>query len=279
MPFNSKSNKASSPLVKIQDVPDIPTIGTAVEGAEEALVAFTPASTGGRAYQYRALSTPDGIEAVGTASPILVPGLTAGTSYTFQVRGETNLGATTGYSSASNAVVPFQPSAYDLLETQVLSSDAASITFTSLNSTYGSTYKHLQIRGVAKTNRNEGSGLFATLQYRFNSDSGTNYAGHALSGNGTSVSSGAGTSLTQLEVPTAGFQAVEYSAFVIDILDAFSTSKNTTVRALAGRTQSALIQLVSGLWINTAAVDSISFFDSAATNIESNTRISIYGVK
>ena len=105
MATNTKTNRASSPRIKIQDVPDVPTIGTAVEGEEEATVAFTPAVTGGPASVFRATSTPGDIESTGKLSPIVVSGLTAGTSYTFKVRAE-GQGAVTPYSSSSNSVTP-----------------------------------------------------------------------------------------------------------------------------------------------------------------------------
>ena len=280
MPFNSKSNKASSPLVKIQDVPDVPTIGTAVTGPEEALVAFTPAITGGKAALYRALSTPGSIEGVGATSPILVTGLEAGTSYTFQVRGETNLGATTGYSSASNAVVPEAGGAYDLLETQVLGTSASSVTFTGLGSY--SDYKHLQLRAVTKTTRNGGN---SQIKLTFNSDTAANYARHGLyvaylpvltgpTSYGITGQSGWGFGSNGTDWPN------DFNAAVIDILDFANSNKYTTLRALQGLASTeGRIELTSGLWNNTAPVTSIDLTDAYGDNIDVGSRFSLYGVK
>lgn len=272
--------KANSPLVKIQDVPDVPTIGTATAGVEEALVAFTPAVTGGRAYQYRALSTPDGIEAVGSASPILVPGLTGGTSYTFQVRGESNTGASTGYSSASNAVVPEElvTSSFDLLETQVLTSSAASVTFSSL-STYAADYQHLQLRIVSK---NVGSTGYGGGFIRFNSDTGANYSSHLLRGNGSAVSSGASINATSMAMLLVRDSSADvYQPAVFDVLDPFDTSKNTTIRGLLGvpSTSGTFIELMSGSFRNTAALTSITFLPEGGLNLGSGSRFSLYGIR
>ena len=91
--------------------PGAPTIGTATGGNAQASVTFTaPASTGGSAItSYTVTSSPGGITASGASSPIVVTGLTNGTSYTFTVHATT---FTTGpASAASNSVTPVAYSA------------------------------------------------------------------------------------------------------------------------------------------------------------------------
>jgi hypothetical protein len=70
-------------------------------------VAFTaPASNGGSAITgYTVTSSPGGITATGTSSPIVVTGLTNGTAYTFTVTA-TNAIGTSAASAASNSVTP-----------------------------------------------------------------------------------------------------------------------------------------------------------------------------
>lgn len=89
-------------------LPGAPTIGTAtVTGPTTVSVAFSaPASNGGAAItSYQVVSSPGGITAAGSSSPILVSGLTTGQAYTFVVRAINSAG--TGASSApSNSVVP-----------------------------------------------------------------------------------------------------------------------------------------------------------------------------
>jgi hypothetical protein len=72
-----------------------------------ASVSFTaPVNDGGSAITgYTVTSTPDNITATGTASPIVVTGLTNGTSYTFTVHA-TNAAGDGPESVASNAVTP-----------------------------------------------------------------------------------------------------------------------------------------------------------------------------
>jgi len=88
--------------------PGAPTIGTATAGSESASITFTaptnlgvPATITG----YTATSSPGGITGTGTASPILVSGLSNGTAYTFTVTAS-NASGTGPASAASNSVTP-----------------------------------------------------------------------------------------------------------------------------------------------------------------------------
>ncbi|MHB1056908.1 MAG: putative Ig domain-containing protein [Rhodanobacter sp.] len=87
--------------------PGAPTGASATAGDSQASVSFTaPASDGGSPINsYTVTSSPGGLTASGTASPITVAGLTNGTSYTFTVTA-TNTAGTGGPSAPSNAVTP-----------------------------------------------------------------------------------------------------------------------------------------------------------------------------
>ena len=93
-------------------VPGAPTIGTATSStATTASVTFTaPANLGVPAVitGYTVTSSPGGITATGTSSPITVTGLTTGVAYTFTVTA-TNATGTGPASAASNSVTPTVP--------------------------------------------------------------------------------------------------------------------------------------------------------------------------
>lgn len=77
---------------------------TAVANAgATATVSFTPLSSTPTVTSYRAISTPGGLTATGTGSPLTVTGLTAATAYTFTVRA-TNIVGDGPESAASNSV-------------------------------------------------------------------------------------------------------------------------------------------------------------------------------
>lgn len=173
----------------------------------------------------------------------------------------------------------FIPNAYEWLESVILTGTQATFSFSNLNSTYGSTYQHLQLRGTMRTNR--ASQPFDTILFRYNSDAGT-YANHRLRGDGSSVTSTSASPDTRNfigdAVPASTSTANIFGAFVLDILDPFETTKNTTYRLLYGvNAGSQVIDLSSGVWVNSAAITSIEF--DAIGDFIAGTRVSLYGLR
>ena len=169
--------------------------------------------------------------------------------------------------------------AYDLLETQALTSSASSVTFTGLGSY--SDYKHLQIRyTIQYINGTTGT---TAMNLQFNNDTGSNYAKHQLTGNGSTVTSGATTSSSNIQLSDAGTRPSEtsFGAGVIDILDFSSSAKNTTIKALYGAITPSedYVYLTSGLWNSTSAVTSIKHFSVSGFSFATGSRFSLYGIK
>ena len=180
------------------------------------------------------------------------------------------------------AAAGFRPSAagsFDLLETTVLTGSQAAVEFTNLTSKYASTYQHLQLRA---TLRNTQSANGNAVEYRINGDTGANYSWHWLLGNGSQVESGAGSNqnyIFEYSTVASDEAANAYSAIIVDILDPFETSKNTTTRTFAGRSTSRNhVSLSSGSWRNTASVTSYLLKPSNG-NWATGSRFSLYGLK
>jgi large repetitive protein len=89
-------------------IPQPVTIGTATAtgAAGTVTVAFTANGTGGKTVTYTATSSPGGIVASSSGSPITVTGLTNGTAYTFTVVAS-NANGSAAASAASNAATPY----------------------------------------------------------------------------------------------------------------------------------------------------------------------------
>ena len=163
---------------------------------------------------------------------------------------------------------------YELIQTQILTSSQPSITFSNLGN-FSSTYKHLQIRSASLVN----SGVnLATL--RFNGDTGSNYVAHYLEGNGSSVNANWSTTTTSIYYGFWGVGSTTSAhGAVVDILDAYSTSKNKTIRSLNGihTASGPLSTIYSGLWMNTASTTSLTI--TSPSNFLIGSRFSLYGIR
>jgi hypothetical protein len=165
--------------------------------------------------------------------------------------------------------------------TTVGSGGTSTITFSSIPSTY----KNLQIRLFAQTNRSSASGDYITL--RFNSDSGTNYNGHFLGGNGTTAVAGVqgNANVMYVERISCSTQTNIFGAIVMDILDYGSTNKNKVARWLGGYdvngdAATTNMQLASGLWLNSAnAITSITLNTGVGTAFTQYSSFALYGIK
>lgn len=165
--------------------------------------------------------------------------------------------------------LPSGGNALTLISTQILTSTATSIDFTSIPGTY----KHLQLRVAARDNGGAGSILM-----RFNSDTASNYSYHYLATNGSTLTSyGNSTTYMQTTLYYWGVNATFPTAQVHDILDYASTSKYKTLRTLSGQagTSANELSLSSGSWRNTAAITSITLLGST---FKVGDRFSLYGV-
>lgn len=72
-----------------------------------------------------------------------------------------------------------------------------------------------------------------------------------------------------------------FGAGVLDVLDYSNVYKFKTSRSLAGADMNGSGEVVfgSGLWMNTAAITSVTLTPTNGTNFVTNTRISLYGIK
>jgi hypothetical protein len=184
-----------------------------------------------------------------------------------------------GQFAASTAAAPDFGVMFPIGMVQVGSGGSSSISFTSIPSTY----KHLQIRAISKTNYT--GGQFDAIKMRFNSDTGSNYRGHNVYGFGASAAA------QSQNVETFSYVAYNaatssntnmFAALVLDILDYTSTTKNKTVRYLQGADFNGAGGIVFGsdLWFATpAAINTIDFTPGDGTAFSQYSQFALYGVK
>jgi hypothetical protein len=175
----------------------------------------------------------------------------------------------TASSISGHLIAPDNGVMFPLGMVQVGSVGSANITFSSIPSTY----THLQLRGIWKLS---GGG---NLKIQFNSDTGANYKCHFLYGDGSTAQSSV-TSVSP-NAMSLGYQAAStFEASVCDILDYANTNKYTTIRSLDGNDRNGAgdIEFDSGVWLNTAAVTSITLTAQSGT-ISEYSSLALYGIK
>jgi len=176
----------------------------------------------------------------------------------------------------SGGAAPIAATSYESIATGSGNGSSGNITFSSIPSTF----KHLQIRFIAKDTYSGSAGP-SNMRLQFNSDSTeANYYYHYLRGNGSSASASAGNSNAFNGSITDSYDDANLMGVgVIDILDYASTSKYKTVRILNGvdYNGSGNVQLYSMLWNNTGAISTLNFYN--ATGWATKTQFALYGIK
>jgi hypothetical protein len=164
--------------------------------------------------------------------------------------------------------------AFEAIASTKLTVDTATVTFSSIPSTY----EHLQLRvfGIAV-------GAASTSGFiRFNNQSTTgNYWEHEFGGNGTTKLSGGSQSNKITVGRVAGDSYLTTGGVIItDILDYASGNKYKTVRSLSGWDANGAgeVYLRSGSGVfGTAAINRIDFF--LDSNMKAGTVVSLYGLR
>ena len=215
-----------------------------------------------------------------TTSPLSLTGLTAG-SYTFYLKATNALGDSTAGTVSGTVLTP---TSFESIATVTGDGSSATITFSSIPSTY----KSLQIRMLVRDTGT--SGNFGVPAIRLNGDTGANYSCHDLVGTGSAVSSSGVASRTYMDnagtriIPDSSSANLYMGVAIIDITDYASTSKNKTVRWTVGADTNASygvsrLGLDSGAWYSTSAVNSVSVLLTTGNAWTTTSKFALYGVK
>jgi hypothetical protein len=166
--------------------------------------------------------------------------------------------------------------------TTVGAGGVAEIDFTSIPSTF----KHLQVRALVRTNR--ASTRDALYIYLNNTRTTTSYTTHNLNGDG---GGGGGTSAGYSSTSGVGAQSglllgnsvasQTFSVFVMDILNYADTNKNTTIRMLGGWDSNGFgdVFLNSNAFLSNDAVNRIGFDPTNGTGFIEYSSFALYGIK
>jgi hypothetical protein len=169
---------------------------------------------------------------------------------------------------------------YDSLATVTVgATSVASIEFAGIPSGY----KHLQIRGIARTANAVTYGGLRLQVGNGSADTASNYSTHDLTGDGATATAGATANNTNIfigSIASASLASNIFGTSVIDILDYADTNKYKTVRTLAGvdGNGSGFSRLFSGSWRSTSAINTIKIF-STSGNFVQYSSFALYGIK
>ena len=166
---------------------------------------------------------------------------------------------------------------YEPIATTTLGSAQSSVTFSSL----GSYTDIVLICSVQSASSGD-----ARINIRFNSDSGSNYSGTFLYGDGSAAGSGRDTNRTSIDgtgvtVPASG---TSFAPYIYQIMNYGNSSTYKTVLCRGNNTEAQTGQQIwtaasVSLWRSTSAITSIYIFDLTGKNFNTGSTFTLYGIK
>lgn len=171
---------------------------------------------------------------------------------------------------AGNAA--FIPSSYDSIATTTVGAGgAATVTFSSIPSTY----QHLQVRFLARSNRASSldiAGIYINSLVYYSQ-------AHLINADGSTAVSNNTTGLTL--IPAASASSNVFGAAVVDVLDYTNSNKNRVARSLNGfdNNGSGNVAFGSALWTTTNAISSLTVYPANGTAFTQYSSFALYGIK
>lgn len=159
---------------------------------------------------------------------------------------------------------------YEAIATQTLGSDTASITFSSIASTW------TDIRLIAAVIP---QGSDPTFALRFNGDTGSNYSYTDIRGSGSSASSTRNSNLTYLYLEGVTNPTGTPSLYDVNL---FGYAGSTYKTILSRKNNENYVTALAGLWRSTSAINEIQFSAdrfNAAGRLGAGSVFTLYGIK
>ena len=162
-------------------------------------------------------------------------------------------------------------STYTPIATTTADGTSNTVTFSSI----AGTYTDLVLIGGNVNSASAGNTPFI----RFNSDSGTNYSGTILEGNGTSAQSGRRTNNSN-GVPIGGTFVGSNSTAYNFIVSIMNYANTTTYKTTLARYNNSAAETEAdvGLWRSTAAITSLTIRTDGGANWSSGSTFTLYGI-
>jgi hypothetical protein len=158
---------------------------------------------------------------------------------------------------------------FEAIATQTLGSAAASVTFSSIPSTYTDLVLIITPQSSSGT---------TSVDIQFNGDTGTNYSLTFLYGDGTSAASGRASNNA---VANGGTAVATANTLLINTVQIQNYSNTTTYKSLLTRANNTVGNVLTSIsmWRNTAAINSVLLKLATGANFTTGSTFSLYGVK
>jgi hypothetical protein len=160
------------------------------------------------------------------------------------------------------------PSTYEPIATQTLGSAAASVTFSSI----ASTYTDLIVVAAPL------AGSAEEFVMQFNGDTASNYSATILWGSGSTAGSVRVSNQTYAYLNYYGSVSTTQSTQIFNIMNYANTTTNKTIIGRANRADSG-VDAVAALWRSTAAITSVAIKLKNGSNFSIGSTFTLYGVK
>jgi hypothetical protein len=169
------------------------------------------------------------------------------------------------------------PSTYTLISSNVLSTTAASVTFSAIPSTYTDLVLSISARS-------DYAGANDQIKLQLNTDTSTNYSMTRLYGDGANAASTANSnqSPTFLGYFSGGGSTSNTFGSTSIYLPSYAVSQNKPISVhsvMETNATTAFMNVTASLWRNTAAVNQIVMTTLNAANFVSGSSFYLYGIK
>ena len=165
---------------------------------------------------------------------------------------------------------------YTLISSSTVATNTASVTFSSIPSTY----TDLVIRCSNRT----ASGGVETLNIQLNGDTATNYSSTNVKGSGTAASNSRTTSDTSATMYTSDWSSDTANTFSNGeiYIPSYTVAQNKPIGTFGveeNNAAAAFITASASLWRSTAAVTSITLIYTGGNNHLAGSSFYLYGIK
>jgi hypothetical protein len=163
---------------------------------------------------------------------------------------------------------------YEAIATQTLGSAAASVTFSSIPSTYTDL-----VIVIASLNNTAANTSFQFQVGNGSVDTGANYSLTELFGTGSAASSDRASNDTAayLNGPGIGTSTNIPNLYILNLMNYSNTTTYKTFLGRGGNAEKNVVATVN-LWRSTAAINTVKIFQSS-NNMATGSTFSLYGIK